>query len=118
MKSDPELENLDLTDMDTNQNWTERKNRLEPPDLEIWIRRTKFGLYGEMNPRPETRSKVRTKYGVYNAQLILLPFPNHWIGCGIGGYYPLSAVIISEPKSFSLSWWSKEVQSCLWLLQF
>ena len=58
MKLDPELENLDLTDMDTNQNWIEWRNRLEPPDLEIWIRRTKFGLYGEMNPRPETGLKA------------------------------------------------------------
>ena len=72
MKSNPELENLDLTDMDTNQNWTKRRNRLEPPGSKIWIRRTKFGLYGKMNPGPETGLnarkfgfKARTKYGVY-----------------------------------------------------
>ena len=58
--------------MDKDKNWTERKTDSDPPDSKIWIRRTKFGLYGEMNPRPEIGLKVRkfgfkarTKYGVY-----------------------------------------------------
>ena len=46
------------TELDIDKNWTERKTDSDPPDSEIWIRRTKFGLYGEINPRPETGLKV------------------------------------------------------------
>ena len=47
---DPGLGTLDLTDMDTNQNWTVWKLNSGP---ETGLKARKFGF------------KVRTKYGVY-----------------------------------------------------
>ena len=68
-----------MTDKNSNQNWTERRNRLGPLGLKNLDWTDKIGLIGKiwikrkMNPGPEIGFKAwkfgfkaRTKYGVYS----------------------------------------------------